>query len=224
MASRRERRENAHPWLLRTVIVAIALMIAFYVRSRIGDAEYRIIQEPQRLTLLDDDPLEPLEEQIELEPETQEDAVQLQESEATDQDADESAASAGDVLGLDATGVAGSDAFGLAARRGGRNLLESGNGSSLGCEWYASALTSELHERLLPLLEERGDLRRSAYSVIMRLWLAPDGRVTRYTVTSTGDAGLDRQLRSAMQDFERVTTPPPADMPQPVRVRLRCRT
>jgi periplasmic protein TonB len=122
---------------------------------------------------------------------------------------------AGDQLGLDAEGVAGADGFGLLGRKGGRDLL--GAGSSDQYSWYGQILKSDLIDKLA----EIRDIRRDRYSVVVRLWLAPDGRIQKFkVVTSTGDAALDRDLVAALESLDRVSEMPPAGLPQPVRLRI----
>lgn len=121
----------------------------------------------------------------------------------------------GDLLGLDADGVAGGDGFGLVARKGGRDLL--GIGSDEQYRWYGQVLKRDLIGRLT----EIRDLRRDRYSVDVRLWLSPDGRIQRFQVgNSTGDRGLDRDLVTALESLDRVSEMPPAGLPQPVRLRI----
>lgn len=121
---------------------------------------------------------------------------------------------AGDTLGLDAEGVAGGDGFGLAARKGGRDLLASG-GDRFG--WYAGVLKQDL----LSLLGEDRNVRARSYSVNVRLWLDTRGAVTKVDLTSsTGDRDLDRRLRDLLSGMERVAEAPPEGMPQPVQIRI----
>jgi protein TonB len=128
-------------------------------------------------------------------------------------DADEPPA--GDQLGLDAEGVAGGDGFGLLGRKGGRDLL--GAGGSDQYKWYGQILKNDLIDKLA----EVRDIRRDRYSVVVRLWLAPDGRIQRFSViNSTGDNQLDRDLAVALESLDRVSEVPPAGLPQPVRLRI----
>jgi len=121
----------------------------------------------------------------------------------------------GDQLGLDAEGVAGADGFGLLGRKGGRDLLGASGGDQY--SWYGQVLKSDLIDKLA----EIRDIRRDRYSVVVRLWLAPDGRIQRFTiVNSTGDAELDRDLVAALESLGRVSEMPPAGLPQPVRLRI----
>ncbi len=122
---------------------------------------------------------------------------------------------AGDQLGLDAEGVAGSDGFGLLGRKGGRDLL--GQSSDSQYSWYGQILKADLIDKLA----EIRDIRRDRYSVEVRLWLSPDGRIQRFKiVTSTGDKQLDRDLVAALESLDKVSEQPPADLPQPVRLRI----
>jgi protein TonB len=121
---------------------------------------------------------------------------------------------AGDRLGLDAEGGAGSDAFGLVGNKGGRGLLASGGDRFA---WYGSTLKDDL----LSFLSEHPDIRQRAYSVNVRLWLDGKGAVTRVALSSsTGDHDLDRELQTLLGSMEKVAQAPPADMPQPVQIRI----
>ncbi len=208
------------PWLVRGGLLLAALTLAWFVRAQLLEHDFRSEQETQLVKLLEEQPLEPLEiEEPPLELPEEEEVVELEEPDPGPDSAPQDMAPM-DALGLDATGVAGGDAFGLLARRGGRDLLASGGDS---CAWYETVLNAELGEYLLPLLNSRSGLRRDAYSVVLRLWLDADGRVDRYRVSSTGNTELDFEIDAALAEFEAVDTPPPADLPQPVRIRLSCR-
>jgi len=120
----------------------------------------------------------------------------------------------GNLLGLDADGVAGADGFGLAANRGGRALLASGGDRYA---WYAGMLK----EDLLAFLSDHRDLRSRAYAINVRLWLRSDGAVERVALAgSTGDRELDRTLESLLAEMDRVGEAPPGDLPQPVQIRI----
>jgi protein TonB len=119
----------------------------------------------------------------------------------------------GEQLGLDADGTAGADGFGLAARKGARELLGTG-GSAYA--WYAGLVKGEILDRLSD--DER--IRRGAYSVSVRVWVAGDGSVERVRLAqSTGDRERDRAIESALSG-QRISRSPPADMPQPISIRI----
>jgi len=120
----------------------------------------------------------------------------------------------GEQLGLDADGGAGSDGFGLAARKGGRDLLASGSGAYT---WYAGLLKNEILERL----QDETRARSGAYSVLVKVWVRGDGSIERITlVQSSGDKERDRAIESALARISRISQGPPADMPQPVSLRI----
>lgn len=114
-------------------------------------------------------------------------------------------------LGLDAEGAAGADGFGLAARPGGRDLLATG-GSALA--YYGQ----QLKDDLLACLQNRSELRKGSYSVQLRIWVKPDGRVERVALShSSGDQDGDREIERCGQG---ITRAPPVGAPQPITLRL----
>jgi len=123
-------------------------------------------------------------------------------------------------LGLDAKGVAGNDAFGLEGRPGGRDITtlgpESGTGTGRGNAFYASELQSELQDAL----NRNERLRAAEYRAQVRVWVSPQGGITRVELDgSTGDADLDRRLRAVLAETRRLK-PPPDGLAQPVRLEL----
>ncbi len=119
-----------------------------------------------------------------------------------------------DTLGLDAEGMAGGDSFGLAARKGGRDLLASG-GSAF--TWYAGLLKNEI----LDQLQEEKRARSGSYTVIVRVWVRPDGSIEHFALArGSGDSDRDRAIEAALSRIGRLSQGPPADMPQPVSLRI----
>ena len=120
----------------------------------------------------------------------------------------------GEQLGLDADGAAGSDGFGLAARKGGRDLLASG-GSAF--TWYAGLLKNEI----LGQLQDEKSVRSGSYSVTVRVWVKPDGSIERIRLAqSSGNRERDKAIEEALTRINRVSQAPPADMPQPISLRI----
>jgi protein TonB len=117
-------------------------------------------------------------------------------------------------LGLDADASAGSDGFGLAARKGGQDLIGSAAGA------FAS-YTNLLKGSLLDALSDDERLRRGSYSVIVRVWLATDGRIDRIAVAQpSGNIELDGYIQKALAHFTRMREAPPLEMPQPVTLKI----
>lgn len=131
---------------------------------------------------------------------------------------DDSAEAPGEELGLDADGVAGGDAFGLLAKKGGRGLLGGGDQNA----WYAGILQREL-QRLLSNDESIRGL--GEYSVIVSISLSADGYVQDSQLLSgSNNPKLDAALRSALSAGVRLSREPPADLPQPIRLRISSRS
>ena len=165
----------------------------------------------QQVTLMRPPPPPPVEEQPP--PPKVEEEVKLPDPEEQPTPADDAQPPPGDQLGLDADGTAGSDAFGLAARRGGRDLI--GGGDAF--RWYANVLKDDILRRL----SDNRRVRANRYSVNVRLWIDRSGAVERVALASTtGDPELDGELERALDGIERFAQAPPADMPQPVRLRI----
>jgi protein TonB len=134
-----------------------------------------------------------------------------------------------DNLGLDTEGVAGGDAFALRAKKGGRSLLKTtpgtiGDGPGTMSRWdrtrfnYFAAQVKRLLEQELA---RHGDLRISAYTIDVSLWIDTRGRIEGYRLLgSTGNAELDEQLRTILSGTVVLAESPPPDMPQPVHIRI----
>jgi periplasmic protein TonB len=132
----------------------------------------------------------------------------------TPEPAQDEAPPAAESLGLDAEGVAGADGFGLAARKGGRELL-SGGGSAFA--WY----TSMLKDSIVNVLSEDERIRRGSYQVTVRVWLSRTGDVEKIKLASTsGDRELDRAIERSLEKMAKVREAPPIEMPQPITLRI----
>jgi protein TonB len=151
---------------------------------------------------------------VEPPPPPPEEEVDLPEPEPMPEAAQSDEPPPGEQLGVDAVGTGAGDGFGLVGRPGGRDLLASG-GSAF--SWYAGLLKNEILDRL-------GDDRKArsgSYSVVVRLWVRRDGTVEKSSLMgSTGDKDRDRAIEIALSQLTRVSQAPPADMPQPISLRI----
>ena len=117
-------------------------------------------------------------------------------------------------LGLDAEGVAGADGFGLAARKGGRDLLGTGGAAFA---WY----TSSLKDRILEMLSDDERIRKGKYQVTVSVWVRDDGSIEQIKLRSTsGDRALDQAIEETLRRMHRAQDAPPLEMPQPVTLRI----
>jgi TonB family protein len=213
-----DRTAASHGLMLRVVGFAVFVIVAFYFGIKAFSSHERVAETAQRAALVDDlpPPLPPPE--IEPEPEMEEVAEEIIEEPLPG----EEPPPAGEVLGLDAQGEAGGDQFGLASRKGGRDLITAtaggGEGGDVEAAWnaYAGSLALTLER----LLNARDELRKALYDVTVRMWVGSDGGVTRAElVRSTGNRERDRMIEKAL--VEAVVRAPPKDMPQPLRLRIR---
>jgi len=117
-------------------------------------------------------------------------------------------------LGLDTEGGAGGDAFGLAARKGGRDLAGSGGAAFA---WYTGRLKDQVGERL----GNDPKLRSKKFTVTVKVWIQGDGRIQEVQLASTtGNRDLDQQIRADLGAGGWSGEPPPLEMPQPVSLRI----
>ena len=122
---------------------------------------------------------------------------------------------AGDT-GLDAEGTAGSDAFGLVGRKGGKGLLGGGNPNA----WYAGTIKSSL----VDILSEHDELRRKSYSAIVKIWLVLTVRLRalnwrKAVMTRTSTSYWIRLLGK----FRKANEAPPPGMEQPIKFKISSR-
>ena len=118
-------------------------------------------------------------------------------------------APAGEELGVDADGSAGSDGFGLRAKKGGRGLLGGGG--------YYANVKQELNEYLL----KHPKLKYMEYVAVITLWIGDDGTFDRYDIKlQSGDAEAEAMLNEAIADMRRVSKPRPFEVGNRVSLRL----
>lgn len=119
-------------------------------------------------------------------------------------------------LGLDAEGTAGSDGFGLAARKGGTGLFGGGNPFA----WYGGIIKNDL----VNLLSGYEQLRRKGYTAVVKIWLKADGSVERVEVArGSNDPEIDNLLATVLNKYQRVKEPPPPGMQQPIKLKITSR-
>ena len=207
--SPQSRQRAATPRLILGVVVVLFLAgVVAVAKVVMSDAS-----PPPRLvhtvSLLPPPPPPPVIEEKPPEPEIKQ--VNIPEPQPLDQD--EPAASAD--LGVDADGTGNGDGFGLRAKKGGRDLLE---GGPFG--WYGSLLGADIQDSLVA----RKRLRQVKYTAVLDLWISRDGRIEKVELVRTsGNRDLDTTLRMAVAEVGKVREPPPAEMPQPVRVQVTSR-
>lgn len=124
---------------------------------------------------------------------------------------------------LAARGEGPSDAFGLGGNPNGGDYVGGGGGGGGGGSaygWYAQLLEARIAE----LLRREGRLHGVRYHVLVQLWMSADGSVQRAEfISPTGKADVDRAIQDTLKGMARLPEPPPAGMPEPVRMDLSSR-
>lgn len=211
-------------WLRRGLVaLGVAAAIALVVTMIMGFlAQGGKPHKPsvQQIAIMRPPPPPPPPKQEEKPPEIKKEEVKLppppQEQVPKDADAKE----AGKDLGLDAEGGAGGDSFGLVGRKGGRDLLLGDGGSRREFAFYTNMIQQQIQDELA----RNKKLRGGEYRIVVRVWLAADGRIQKVDLAgSSGSAELDGHLRGALADVT-LRQPPPQNMPQPVRLRITSRS
>ncbi|MEY8688740.1 MAG: TonB C-terminal domain-containing protein [Leptothrix sp. (in: b-proteobacteria)] len=139
--------------------------------------------------------------------------------------ADDKPVAADKPLGVDADGAGGSDGFGLAANRGGRDITTVGPsiggvaGGSIGAgrgAYYSGLLQRQFHEALT----RSRKVNRDEFSVVVKIWLADDGRVTKADIVSgSGKPQVDELIQTTLLEMNPLRDVPPAAM-RPIQMRL----
>jgi periplasmic protein TonB len=118
-------------------------------------------------------------------------------------------------LGLAADGTAGSDAFGLAARSGGSDLI--GGTGNAPFAWYTNRIRDAVQEKLAA-----APCTRSAKgSLSIHVLMEGDGRVKQIRLaTTTGDQKLDHCVDSALTSITRMNDPAPPGLPEQTTMQI----
>lgn len=206
------------------VLLILLVALGVYLARDLFDKPAQTKKQVQQITVVQPPPPPPPPPPQEKppEPEVKEEKIEEpepepeKEPEPAPEQADEPPA---DQLGVDAEGGAGSDAFGLAARKGGRSLLGGTAGSVI--HWYGGQVKQTLVDELHALLEET-PARKAGYSATLDIWIGPDGRLSRAELSgSSGKPEVDQAIRAALPKLRlALQKPPPENMPQPVRIRV----
>ena len=207
------------PLLGGLVVVSVAMGGIYFFFSAMGGTQAPRPPDIQQISLVQPPPPPPPPPEMEEPPPPEMEEVEIDEPEpeplADDSAADEPLP--GDDLGLDAEGVAGSDGFGLKAKKGGRSLIGGGDRN----KWYAGVIQTDLQA----LLAEIDEIRQGRYAVVVRIWIAEDGQVEDVElVCSTGNQDVDQAIRETLAGGLRLSRSPPEDLPQPIRVRITSRS
>ncbi|MDP2868739.1 TonB C-terminal domain-containing protein [Methyloversatilis sp.] len=83
--------------------------------------------------------------------------------------------------------------------------------------FYTNALQRHIQDELA----RNRNVKQIDYRVVVKVWLGRDGSIQRAVLDdSTGDDKADSALSAALADMRAFREAPPADMPQPIRLRI----
>lgn len=207
------------------VLVGAILVTGIYFTAKLIKEDPGKPRIGQQVTLLDiPRPPPPPQEKVEEKPELKAEEIVEMPGEPT-----QSAPPDGpDQLALDADAVAGRDAFNLGAKRGGRDIASlgarpeggQGAGTAAAWGWYGGLIQGHLQK----IAREDKRLQGRTFVVVVRLWIGKDGRLSRFVLAdSTGDQRVDQALMELLANAPPLSSPPPPEMPQPVRLRVTAR-
>lgn len=195
------------PQILGVVLVVLAIGLGSFIQDLLGEKKVEQKKVVQQITLVAPPPPPPPPEP-EPEPEVEEPIEEPVDESLPDEPMDDSPSQD---LGLDADGSAGGDGFGLLARKGGSGLL--GGGSS-----YAV----EVQTAITDLLSEDEQLRHQGYQAVLKLWIDERGRLQRYEIQQReGNPKVKGILQTALANITSFENPPPIEMPQPIKLRIK---
>lgn len=90
--------------------------------------------------------------------------------------------------------------------------------------WYDALVNDAVNSAVQTALSREKALKNKNYKVIVKIWIDGGGQVTRAALEdSTGDARADEVLKEALKGMRALRDSPPADMPQPMKIRVTSR-
>lgn len=202
--------------------LAVAVLLALWLRDALLSGKPPRPMKLQQITLLRPPPPPPQPpEEKPPEPEVKEEVKLDQPTPEAPQPAD--APPPGADLGVDADGTGDGDGFGLVGKKGAGDLIGSAGG---GNPWgrYDALLSEAVSSAFQQALARDKTLKGKNYKVMLKVWIDSSGKVTRAAlIDSTGDERADEVLKEALSSMRALRDVPPADMPQPVKVRVTSR-
>lgn len=109
---------------------------------------------------------------------------------------------AGEDLGIDSDGAAGTDGFGLIGRKGGTGL-------GLG---KAGRYEVMIKEKLHDLISSDEELSYLAYTATIKVWIKPSGEVDRFIINLDEPSPMIKQRLESILKNARFSSGPPAEI------------
>ncbi|SCX38749.1 energy transducer TonB [Nitrosospira sp. Nsp1] len=206
-------------WGVVLLVVSGAVTLGLWLKDFLGSDQPPPKPSLQQITLIKPPPPPP-PEQKPPEPVVKEE-IKLSEPDPEPMDqADEPPP--GPDLGVDAEGTGSGDGFGLVGKKGGADLIGGSKGNPWA--WYDAIVNDALNSAFQDALAREKALKDKSYKVVVKVWIDAGGKVARIMlVDNTGDAKVDELLKDVLQNLRAMREGPPADMPQPLKIRVTSR-
>lgn len=210
-------------WGGAALALVVAVLLVLWLRDVLLSGKPSKPMKLQQITLMrPPPPPKPPEEKPEEkppEPEVKDEVKIDQPQETPEPQAD--APPPGPDLGVDAEGSGSGDGFGLVGKKGAGDLIGGGGNP---WAWYDALVNEAVNSAFQAALGREKALKNKSYKVIVKVWLDSSGKVNRaQLVDSTGDTRTDEVLKEALNGMRALRDGPPADMPQPMKIRVTSR-
>lgn len=235
---KKKKKSSWQSWMVSGSLVLVLLgAIGFVVRIFLSDDGPRKKPSFTMVTLLKPPPPEVKEKPPE--PETPKEAPKESLSTPIDapppqnqaqNDSQDDSPPAGDTLSVEGDGSAGSNAFGLGAKRPGtgRDITIGGSGGGgmnrlamlTKYGWYTSKVQEEIKKQFKKRMENGGGVPKGKYEITLKVLLDSQGVIKKYKiVASSGNEMLDKALKASLPELK-ISQAPPEGMPPLITLRI----
>jgi outer membrane biosynthesis protein TonB len=129
----------------------------------------------------------------------------------------------GEDLGLDADGSAGSDGFGLRAKKGGRSLIGGSYSDATMMRryaWYTRIIQDELRKLMNRHMEKNGGIPDGNLKALIQITLDDFGKIVDFNLSrSSGNTTMDDAVLNALK-LAIISEPPPKGMPRIIKLKI----
>ena len=211
-------------WGVVGLVLVGAVLLGLWLREMLISGKPSKPMKLQQITLIrPPPPPPPPPEEKPPEPEIKEE-VKIDQPEEPQPEQEEQAPPPGPDLAVDAEGTGEGDGFGLVGKKGGTDLIGSGGPAGNPWAWYDAIVNEAVNSAFQNALSREKELKNKNYKVVVKVWVDAGGQVTRSAlVEGTGDERVDAILKDVMRNLRALRDGPPADMPQPLKIRVTSR-
>lgn len=211
-------------WGVVVLVLVAAVLLGLWLKEVLMSGKPSKPMKLQQITLIrPPPPPPPPPEEKPPEPEIKEE-VKIDEPKEPQPEQEVQAPPPGPDLGVDAEGTGEGDNFGLVGKKGGSDLIGGGGPAGNPWAWYDAIVNEAVNSAFQNALSREKALKNKNYKVVVKVWVDPSGKVVRSAlVDGTGDERVDEILKEVMRDLRALRDGPPADMPQPLKIRVTSR-